>query len=47
MNPTHDMATGETSLITLVGSMPADSVAWNEADTRHRFIDVLIHDVLG
>lgn len=47
MNPTHDMATGETSLIALVGSMPADAVAWNEADTRHRFIDVLIHDVLG
>ena len=47
MKPTHDMATGETALIALVDSMPADSAAWNEADTRHRFIDVLIHDVLG
>jgi len=47
MKPTHDMAAGETALIALVGSMPSDSAAWNEADTRHRFIDVLIHDVLG
>lgn len=47
MQPTHDMATGEAALIALVDSMPADSAAWNEADTRHRFIDILIHDVLG
>lgn len=47
MKPTHDMATGETALVALVDSMPADSATWNEADTRHRFIDVLIHDVLG
>jgi len=47
MSLTHDMAAGEAALIALVDSMPADAVAWNEADTRHRFIDVLIHDVLG
>lgn len=47
MSLTHDMAAGEAALIALVDSMPADAAAWNEADTRHRFIDVLIHDVLG
>lgn len=47
MSLNHDMAAGEKSLITLLNSMPKDAVAWNEADTRHRFIDVLIHDVLG
>lgn len=47
MNSTNDMAAGKASLTALIGSMPADSMAWNEADTRHRFIDVLIHEVLG
>ena len=47
MKPPHDMAAGETALNTLVASMPAEAATWNEADTRHRFIDVLIHDVLG
>lgn len=47
MKPTHDMATGETALNALLASMPEDTATWNEADTRHRFIDVLIHDVLG
>lgn len=47
MNQTHDMATGEAALKSLVDSMQGEVAAWNEADTRHRFIDVLIHDVLG
>lgn len=47
MKPSYNMATGEAALVALVDSMPVDSTAWNEADTRHRFIDVLIHDVLG
>jgi GTPase SAR1 family protein len=47
MKPTHDMSTGETALIDLISSMPVDSKTWNEADTRHHFIDILIHEVLG
>lgn len=47
MKPIHDMSIGETALNVLTNSMPVDSAIWNEADTRHRFIDVLIHDVLG
>lgn len=47
MKPTHDMAVGEKALNALIASMPPDSLTWNEADTRHRFIDILIHDVLG
>lgn len=47
MTASHDMAFAEKKLVSLIESMPADSATWNEADTRHRFIDVLIHDVLG
>lgn len=47
MIPTHDMATGEKALHTLIDSLPEDFATWNEADTRHRFIDELIHGVLG
>lgn len=47
MNQTHDMSAGETALTDLVDAMSTDFATWNEADTRHRFIDVLIHDVLG
>ena len=47
MKQSHDMAAGESALGTLIASMPADAADWNEADTRHRFIDLLIHDVLG
>lgn len=47
MKPTHDMATGLAALSNLLESMSHDSKSWNEADTRHKFIDILIHDVLG
>lgn len=47
MKPIHDFSRGEAALNALMASMPADSATWNEADTRHHFIDVLIHDVLG
>jgi hypothetical protein len=47
MKKTHDMAAGRDALDSLVESMPKDITEWNEADTRHRFIDLLIHDVLG
>jgi GTPase SAR1 family protein len=47
MKQAHDMANGEKALKTLIEELSLDSDSWNEADTRHRFIDVLIHDVLG
>lgn len=47
MKKNHDMAAGRDALDSLVKSMPKDITEWNEADTRHRFIDLLIHDVLG
>lgn len=47
MKQAHDMAAGESALHTLISTMSPDAEDWNEADTRHRFIDVLIHDVLG
>ena len=47
MKATNDMSTGGEALKALIASMPPEALSWNEADTRHRFIDVLIHDVLG
>lgn len=47
MKQNHDMAAGEHALHALIANMPNDSATWNEAETRHQFIDTLIHDVLG
>ena len=47
MKQSHDMSAGETALTDLVDAMSTDFATWNEADTRHRLIDVLIHDVVG
>lgn len=47
MNSKHDMATGEAAFEKLCESMASEEVDFNEADTRHRFLDVLIHDCLG
>ncbi len=45
--PTHDMAAGELAFSTLMTEMAEESLDLNEADTRHRFLDVLIHNCLG
>jgi GTPase SAR1 family protein len=45
--PTHDMAAGEQAFSTLKQEMAKESLDLNEADTRHRFIDVLIHQCLA
>lgn len=47
MKQAHDMANGEKALKELIEALSLDSDSWNEADTRHRFIDGLIHEVLG
>lgn len=45
--PLHDLAAGETALGGLLDNLAAETTDLNEADTRHRFIDVLIHDCLA
>ncbi|MDR3055990.1 MAG: AAA family ATPase [Zoogloeaceae bacterium] len=44
---THDMAAGERALDKLLANMKDPCIDLNEADTRHRFLDLLIHDVLA
>lgn len=46
-SPVHDMAAGEQAFETLIVNMVSEGLDLNEADTRHRFIDVLIHDCLA
>lgn len=45
--PLHTLAEGQSALEALLVSMPTDTAELNEADTRHRFIDCLIHDCLA
>ena len=45
--PTHTLAEGDAALSRLLESMAQQGLDLNEADTRHRFIDCLIHDCLG
>lgn len=47
VSPSYDMAAGEQALETLLISMTSEGLDLNEADTRHRFIDVLIHNCLA
>jgi len=42
-----DLATGEAAFESLCNSMATEQLDLNEADTRHRFLDVLLHDCLG
>ena len=44
---THTLAEGEAALARLLDAMAKQGLDLNEADTRHRFIDCLIHDCLG
>jgi GTPase SAR1 family protein len=46
-NATHDLAEGEAALSRLLDDMAAEGLDLNEADTRHRFIDRLIHECLA
>jgi len=45
--PTHTLAEGQEALSQLLKAMAQQGLDLNEADTRHRFIDCLIHDCLG
>lgn len=45
--PTHDLAHGQTAISVLTQHMRDQSLDLNEADTRHLFIDRLIHECLG
>lgn len=46
-SPKHTLADGEAALRRLLVNMAQQAPDLNEADTRHRFIDCLIHDCLG
>jgi hypothetical protein len=45
--PALDLAAGAVALARLLADMKGESLDLNEADTRHRFIDRLIHECLG
>ena len=45
--PATDLAAGLSALSRLLEDMKSESLNLNEADTRHRFIDRLIHKCLG
>ncbi|OAI06750.1 hypothetical protein [Methylomonas methanica] len=45
--PAPDLAVGYSAISKLINDVKADSLDLNEADTRHRFIDRLIHECLG
>jgi hypothetical protein len=45
--PATDLAAGLSALSRLLEDMKSESLNLNEADTRHRFIDRLIHECLG
>lgn len=45
--PTHDLGQGQTALLNLLRDMGGQDLDLNEADTRHQFIDRLIHECLG
>jgi len=45
--PAPDLAAGLTAMSQLLADMKDESQNLNEADTRHRFIDRLIHECLG
>lgn len=42
-----DLSAGTAALSKLLDTFRADTPDLNEADTRHRFIDLLLHDCLG
>ena len=46
-NPLHNLAQGQSALEAVLVTLPTDTAQLNEADTRHRFIDSLIHDCLA
>lgn len=46
-NPIHDLGSGEAALTILLDAMRSENLDLNEADTRHRFIDLLIHECLA
>jgi hypothetical protein len=45
--PTHDLAQGKAAISALAQQMHRKGLDLNEADTRHQFIDRLIHECLG
>lgn len=47
MQAKHELHTGKQTLAEILGSFPAESAHWNEAQNRFQFIDRLLIDCLG